>query len=104
MVNWIIVIVLVIVGIIALRLNHLRHRVFILILISLALFFYLSVTSLNEKNDFDFSSTRGILDAGKVYFGWLANGFQNTKTVVGNVIKLDWASTNGTFLNKSKGG
>jgi len=101
MLNWIIIVILVIVGLSAIKMSHLRHRVFIISLVLLALFLYASIFFISSKNDLDLDSTEGVTDALKVYVGWLANGFQNFKTITGNMIKMDWSSTNGTFLNKT---
>ena len=102
MISWIVITILVVCGIFAIKMNHLRHRVFIIILLVLALFLYTSITLVDNRHDFDYKSSEGVFDAMKIYTGWLANGFQNLKTITGNAIKMDWSSTNGSFLNKTK--
>lgn len=105
MISWIVIVILVVVGIFAIKMNHLRHRVFIIILVLLALFLYSSMALVSSRNDLGFDSSEGIMTALKVYTGWLANGFQNLKVVAGNAIKMDWSSTNGTFVkDKDKEG
>ena len=99
MINWIIIIILIVVGILAIKMNHLKHRTFIIILIVLALFFYLSVTYIASKNNLSMNSYGGFVNTMKVYTGWLANGFGNMKALTGNAVKMDWTSTNGTFFN-----
>src|SRR3989344_221117 len=98
MISWIVIAIPVMVGIIAIKLNHLRHRFFIIILILLALFLYTSAALVTEKNNLDLKSTEGIFNAFKVYSGWLANGFENLKEVTGKIIKMDWTSTDGKFF------
>lgn len=100
MISWIVIAILIVVGVIAIKMNHLRHRVFIVLLILLALFLYSSMALVVENNSLDLKSSGGILDAVKVYAGWLANGFQNLKSITGNVIGMDWTSTDGEFLKK----
>jgi len=100
MISWIIVVILLIIGITAIKLNHLRHRFFIIMLVVLALFLYTSITFLTEKNDLSLEDPEGILNVLKVYNGWLANGFKNLKTITGHVIKMDWTSTNASFFEK----
>ena len=100
MISWIVIAILIVVGIIALKLNHLRHRMFILGLIIFALFLYTSMNVIAEKNNLDFKSSDGIIDAIKLYVGWLANGFDNMRSLVGNIVKMDWSSVNGTFFDK----
>jgi len=101
MITWVLIVILVIFGIVALKLNHMRHRVFIILIIAIALFLVISITYVNNKNQLDFSSTEGFMNAGRVYMGWLANGFTNLKDITGHAIKMDWTSTNGTFLKNN---
>ncbi len=100
MISWIVIVILVVIGIIALKLNHLRHRVFILMLIVFALFLYTSMNLVADRNNLDFKSSEGIFDAIKIYWGWLANGFDNLQILVGNAIRMDWSSVNGTFFER----
>jgi len=102
MISWIIIAVLVILGIFAIKANHLRHRFFIIVLIVIALFFYLTVIFVNSSNNLNFSTSEGIFNSMRVYGGWLANGFSNVKQVTGEVIKMDWKSTNGSFFNNTE--
>lgn len=101
MINWIIIIILVVIGIFAIKMNHLRHRMFIIALIVVALFFYLTVTFVATKNNVNMNSYDGFINGIKVYGGWLANGFQNMKLITGNAMKMDWTATNATFSNKN---
>ena len=96
-INWIIIGILILVGFISIRLNNLKHRFFIIILILLALFLYSSMAFTTESKDLDLSSSEGAFSASKIYFGWLANGFQNLKSITGNAIRMDWTSTNRSF-------
>jgi len=100
MISWIIIIVLLIVGITAIKINHLKHRFFIIMFVLIALFLYTSITFLTEKNDLNVDNSEGVLNILKVYNGWLANGFKNFKIIAGNVIKMDWTSTNASFFEK----
>jgi len=43
----------------------------------------------------------GFVRSVKIYKGWLANGFQNIRVLVGNAVNMDWKSTNGTFSFKN---
>ena len=101
MINWIIIVILVIVGVFAIKMNHLKHRVFIIILIILALFFYASVTYISSKNNLSMNSYNGFVNTMKIYGGWLGNGFGNVRVLTGNAVKMDWTSVNGTLYNKS---
>jgi hypothetical protein len=100
MISWIIIGVLLVVGIAAIKFNHLRHRFFIVMLVFLALFLYTSITFLAEKNDLGVDNSEDVVNILKVYNGWLANGFKNMKSIAGNVIKMDWTSTNASFFEE----
>ena len=100
MIGWVIIIILVVMAFFILKTNHFRHRMWVLLLISIAIFLILSVTLVYNKNNLEFNSTEGVLNSVKIYFGWLANGFQNLKAITGNAIGLDWTSTNKTFFDK----
>ncbi|MBR9706585.1 hypothetical protein GOV14_06115 [Candidatus Pacearchaeota archaeon] len=101
MINWIIVAVFLIGILFFMRMNHLKHRYTIIFLILLALFLYATISVVNSRNEFDLTTTKGSLNAVKVYLGWLGHGFQNLKALTGNAIKMDWTNTNGTFFNKT---
>lgn len=107
MISWVVIVILLILGIFAIKLNHLRHRFFIIFLIILALFLYTTMSLVNTQNNLDFTTAKGLSDAGKIYTGWLANGFSNLRAITGSAVSMDWGSTNGTFFSnkslKSKG-
>ena len=100
MISWIVIVILVIAGIIAIKMNHLRHRIFIIILILIALFLYTSMTLIVKDNALNLNSVDGLFNVIKVYTGWLANGFQNLKVITGNALGMDWGNTNSSFTDK----
>ena len=73
----------------------------IFLFVLLVLFLYISLTLVKTQNNLNFNSTEGVFSSIKVYLGWLANGFQNLKSITGNAIKMDWTSTDKTFFNKT---
>lgn len=101
MVNWLIIIVLVVIAVFALKINHLRHRFWIIFVVFLALFLYATIAIVYKGNDLKLEKTEDIFTVSKVYLGWLAHGFQNMKALTGNAINMNWASTNGTFVDKT---
>jgi len=103
MISWIVIVILVVIGIFAIKLNHLKHRVFIIMLVLIALFLYASMALVTTQNDVNFDDSEGFFHAFKVYKGWLANGFENVKVITGHVLKMDWSSTNGTFFESPEG-
>ena len=99
MIHWIVIVILVVFGILAIKMNHFRHRTFIIILIFLALFLYTTMYFVHMQNNLDLNSVEGIYQAGRVYMGWLAHSFQNVKSITGSAIEMDWTSVNGSFFN-----
>ena len=102
MISWLIIGILVISAVIALKMNHLRHRVWIIMVIIFALFIYTSIAVVYSQNQLEVNSTEGFMNSAKIYFGWLGNGFQNVRSLTGNAVKMDWKATNGTLLNITK--
>ena len=100
MISIIVVVVFIVLAVILIKMNHFRHKMFIIVLLVFVLFLYSTVMVVNKANEFDLTSTDGFIDAFKIYLGWLGNGFGNIKTLTGNAVKMDWSSTNGTFLSK----
>ena len=97
-ISWIVIAVLVIIFLILLKFRHVKHRFFALVLVLLLVFVYFTSTSLFAGRNIDFKTLEGWMTAGKIYFSWLVHAFGNTKTVVGNAIKMDWVGnvTNAT--------
>ncbi|MEK6914683.1 MAG: hypothetical protein AABW83_03465 [Nanoarchaeota archaeon] len=100
MISWIVILILIIIGIFAIRLNHLKHRFLIILLILLALFLYSSINLVTIENNLNLETSDGIFSAIKVYFGWLTNGFNNLKEISGKAISLDWKNSNASFSEK----
>jgi len=102
MINWIIITILIVSALIALKMNRIRHKIWIITLILAALFLYTSVTVVYSEHQVKLDSAEGVFQASKIYLGWLANGFQNIKSLTGNAVKMDWTKTNASFFNKTK--
>jgi uncharacterized membrane protein len=102
MLSWIVIVILIVIGIFAIKLNHLKHRFFIVLLVLAALFLYSTMNLVTTENDIDLASIDGIFSAFKVYTGWLANGFTNMKDLTGRAIDQDWTNTNASFFNEEE--
>jgi hypothetical protein len=100
--SWIFITVLVIAGFLIMKIAHLKHRFFMVMIILLALFLYTTMSSVADENNLNFSNTQGVFEGIKLYSGWLANGFQNLKVLTGNVIGMDWKKTDGKFIEENK--
>jgi hypothetical protein len=101
-VNWIVILLLIVIGIFALRLNHKRHKYLIIFLIIISLFVYISMTVIATKNNLDLNSFNGFIKTAGLYGGWLANGFNNLKSITGNTVKMDWSNTNASIFGSAK--
>ncbi len=73
--------------------KRLRHKIFAIFLIALILFTYISFMVTIQGKNLDLTTAPGLIQAGKLYFLWLGNIFENVKTVTAQVIKMDWAKT-----------
>ena len=102
MISWI-VIALLIVGIMFIvRAKHMKHRIFVIILIIVGLFLYSTLMIVSYNNDLRLDNATNVYSAFKVYLGWLGNAITNMKGVIGNAVKMDWTSSNSSLLNISK--
>jgi len=99
-ISWVVIGILVMVFLVVLKARHVKHRLFALILVLLFVFVYFTSTSLLTNQGIDFKSFEGWVKAGKIYFSWLVHASSNTRSVVGNAIKMDWVG-NSTVLNST---
>ncbi len=95
---WIIVVGLIILAFAFLKMNHLRHKSFLITLIIMALFIYVTFSNVVKDNDIDIKSLSGVDKASRLYFVWLGGFFDNLKVITSNVVKMDWESTNKTDI------
>jgi hypothetical protein len=102
MIGWLIIFALVIAGVFALKMNHMRHRVWILLIIVFGLFLSISITMVYKQNQIKLNSAEDFFKAGGIYLGWLGHSFDNLKSLTGNAVNMDWTATNGTFLKEDK--
>ena len=90
MIYWIVIAALVILGFIFIKMMHIKHKVYLILLIILILFVYVSATKVLSGQNFDFKSSSDVGKAVKLYFSWLGGVAGNFKNMVANAIKLDW--------------
>lgn len=103
MISWLIIGILAILAILILKMNHFKHKIWILFIVLLVLFLYISISIVNDKYKLDLTTTDGVFHSFNIYLGWLANGFHNLRSLTGNAINMDWTETNASFLNKTTG-
>ena len=78
------------------RARYTQHKVYAILLILLVLFVYVSGSRILAKNNVDIKSFNGMVTASKLYVNWLGQAFRNTKTIIGNVIKMEWGANSTT--------
>ena len=88
---WAVVITIIAVLFIIIRFRHMRHRFYVIAIVLILAFFYLSGMNIIKQNDVDLTSFNGFVTAGKIYVKWMGKVVENVKSVSGNVIKMDWS-------------
>lgn len=94
--NWLIIVILIALAFFFLRMKHTRHKIFMVFVILLLLFVYLTSSRVLTGQSINWKSIAGIETATKLYFSWLGSVFDNFKTVAGNAMKMDWKLNNKT--------
>jgi len=95
MITWILIGLFVVAALIFIKMSHYRHRIFVVTIVIVALFLYVSVAYVASKNNMDFSTYDGLIKSVKIYGGWLFNLVGNFRSLTGSAVRLDWTSTNG---------
>jgi len=87
-----IVVILIIVVWLIIELKRMRHKFFAIFLIILILLAYISFAVVFKDKEVDFNTVSGVINAGKIYFGWLFSIFGNLKTITTYAIKMNWGN------------
>jgi hypothetical protein len=90
--NWWVILLILIAIVFLFRMKHISHRFQFLIILIVILFLYISFSNVIQKNEIELNSISGMIVAGEAYFEWMQGAFQNTRTIVGNIIRTDWTS------------
>ena len=100
--SWIIIIIVVVLILFfVLKMGHMRHKMTLVLIVAIALFLGITFYIVYSENHLDFSTSGGIMNSVEIYFGWLANGFQNFRALTGNAVNMDWTSSNASFTGSS---
>jgi len=91
MVNFIILGALVLLLLVFLRAKGTKHKIYSVLVILLLIFLYTTSSKVISEHNLNIKTFDGMISAGKFYFSWLGQAFQNSKVLVGNAIKMDWA-------------
>lgn len=87
---WWIIAVFVFIVLILFRVKEIRHRMGLLIVTLILLFFALTAYQIYKNHDVDLSNFDGVVSAGKVYFSWLGHLFSTTKKVTTYAVQQEW--------------
>lgn len=79
--------------------KKIKQGVGLLIFLLFILVLVVSFWSVYSSNDLSLNNFGDFVNAGKVYFNWVAGVFGNTKSLAGYAIKQNWS----TPLNSVKG-
>jgi ACR3 family arsenite efflux pump ArsB len=90
MISWIVIGMLIIILLVFAKIKHIRHKTFLIAVVLILLFFYISAVSVIGNKNLNLTSFSGITEAGKLYFTWLVHIGGNTQHLVANAIKMDW--------------
>jgi energy-coupling factor transporter transmembrane protein EcfT len=104
MIGWgllIIIAILFFFGFVFIKLKGINSKFWLVFIILLLLFLFGTGSVILSRENVNLNEKDGLLNAVKLYLGLLGNGFQNLKSIGGEVIKMNWTDTNGSFFNKS---
>ena len=88
--EWLLVIMALAALFFLLKFNHFKHRITLITVIFLVLFFYFSLTFISRHYDVDIKTTAGLVQVGKVYVSWFSSAFANMKTITSSVVGMNW--------------
>lgn len=92
--DWIIIAALVVLAFFFLRVKHIRHKVYLVAVILIILFIYITASRVLSEQEIDWKSASDVGKGVKLYFSWLGSVADNFKTIAGKVIKMDWKFNN----------
>lgn len=98
LIGWWFILVLIVLIFVVLKFKHIKHKFFLIFMILVILFLYVSLSNVLSNTEANLTSFSGIAKAGKVYYGWLVHAFGNVKSLTGNVLKMNWSVNNSTGI------
>lgn len=90
MIYWIPLILLVVVAFLILKFKEVRHRMGLIVILGVLLFFVVTYGTLYSTHKADLKTFDGNLAMLKVYFSWLGEVFKNVGHISAYAIKQDW--------------
>lgn len=87
---WIVIAALVILGFVFIKMRHIKHKFYLIVLIFVILFVYISASKVLSDQNLDLKSSSDAGKAVKLYFSWLGSVASNFKNIASNAIKMNW--------------
>jgi len=99
---WFFIIVLVLFLALAFKAKEVRHKIGLVVILTIVLFLIFSALQVYKSKQVDLTTFDGMSTAGKVYVAWLSEIYLNVKGAVGYVGKQDWNIKNvSDYRNKT---
>ncbi len=89
--NWWVILIIFVAIIILFKFKHVSHKFHLMVILIIILFFYISFSNILSRNEIEINSISGMAVAGEAYYDWMRHVFDNTRTIVGNVVRMDWS-------------
>ena len=70
-----------------LKVVKLRRKLFVLLVIAIVIFSYLSFNIALDGSKVDLTDFKGVTEASGVYFSWLSSSFGNVQTITSNAVE-----------------
>jgi hypothetical protein len=79
-----------------------NNYLFFFIVAGIVLFFIFSLVHIHSNYDVDLSDSKGLMAAGKIYFGWFKGILSNVGDITGYATKQDWFYETNVSVDKLK--
>ena len=96
MIQWIILGIFVLLGLVLLKMEHHLKLIKVIIITLVGLLIYISMMGIFSSGQVDITSPRGIVQATYIYFGWIGETTgklwdigKDTTSLIGNAIKVN---------------
>jgi hypothetical protein len=99
--SWLILFILIGLTGFFLLVGNLRHKFFIIILLVLILFVYVSGSLVLDDENIDWKSVKGLYKGVRTYLAWLGSFFSNIQELTGKAADMNWQLDNENNSNDS---
>jgi Na+-driven multidrug efflux pump len=100
MVNWLIGVLFLLAVFVFLAILRVRHKMVWVIITFIVIFLIFSYVMVFQGKKLDLSTTDGVNQAVKSYAAWLGLVWDNTISITGNTVNMDWKTNETTDKKK----